>query len=174
MTEDLASAPSRESFLERYGGVVEHAPWVAEEVWAQYPEAAQAGDFQDLCEAFGRVIRAAPEGKRLELLRAHPDLACGLAAPAHLTDASLAEQKGAGLDQCSPDEFLEFQSLNLEYKAQFGFPFIIAVKGLDRQEILDRFRQRIERSKAQEFTTAIENVIRIVGFRLASIVGVHG
>ncbi|MDX1554952.1 MAG: 2-oxo-4-hydroxy-4-carboxy-5-ureidoimidazoline decarboxylase [Xanthomonadales bacterium] len=174
MTEDHTGSDARKRFIERFGGVVEHAPWVAEEVWGQYPEVATADESQDLSEAFGRVIRAAPRERQLELLRAHPDLACGLAAPGSLTGDSLAEQQGAGLDQCSPDEFLEFQSLNLEYKATFGFPFIIAVKGLDRKEILNRFRDRIERSPGEEFSTAIENVIRIVGFRIAQKLEQHG
>ena len=171
MSDDTASLTARQHFIDRFGEVAEFAPWVAEGVWERYPVIARSGNARDLTEAFGRVIRAAPEARRLELLRAHPDLACGIAARDALTSASRAEQRGAGLDQCSPQEFLEFQSLNLEYKAKFGFPFILAVKGLDRREILERFRDRVERSRAEEFTAAVENVIRIVGFRIEAITG---
>ena len=99
----------------------------------------------------------------MELLRAHPVLACGMVGNDELTRMSREEQAGAGLDKCSPDEFIEFQSLNLDYKSKFGFPFIIAVQGMSRHEILDRFRDRVERSEDQEFATAVENVIRIIG-----------
>lgn len=169
MNEELAHSEARRRFLDRFGNVVEHSPWVAQAVWERYPTIARVEDPQDLVEVFGRVIRGAPREQRMELLRAHPDLACGVVASSQLTDVSRDEQKSAGLDQCSPQEFIEFQSLNLEYKARFGFPFILAVTGLDRKEILSRFRNRIERSPEEEFTAAIENVVRIVGFRISDI-----
>lgn len=165
---------TREHFLARFGEVVEHAPWVAEAVWGQHPAVARAEERVPLIDAFGRVIRLAPKAQKLELLSAHPDLACGVVASSELTQASREEQRGAGLDECTPQEFLEFQSLNLEYKQKFGFPFILAVKGLERKEILEHFRNRIERSEEDEFATAIENVLRIIGFRIAEVIRNHG
>ena len=119
-------------------------------------------------------MRSAPREQCLELLCAHPDLACGVRERALLGADSQSEQASAGLDACTPEEFIEFQSLNLAYREQFGFPFIIAVSGMDRHEILKRFRDRIERSQEEEFKTAVENVIRIIGFRLEKIVNNHG
>jgi 2-oxo-4-hydroxy-4-carboxy-5-ureidoimidazoline decarboxylase len=171
---DQGSIPgSREQFLERFGDVVENSPWVASAVWERYPSAAKGRSFDDLQDAFSKVIRTAPHEQRLDLLCAHPDLACGVVASRELTDASRAEQESAGLDRCSPQEFIELQSLNLEYKAQFGFPFIIAVKGMHRREILERFRNRVERSQEEELMTAIENVIRIVGYRIQDVLRGH-
>jgi OHCU decarboxylase len=172
MIEKSANPTDHERFLERFGDVVEHSPWVADTVWQRYPAAAKAECQDDLLDAFAKVIRTAPHEKRLQLLRAHPDLACGVVSTRELTKASREEQEGVGLDKCSPQEFIEFQSLNLEYKSQFGFPFIIAVKGMNRNEILERFRSRIERTPDEEFMTAIENVIRIVGHRIADVI--HG
>lgn len=174
MNEGRSQSSERERFLARFSEVAEHAPWVAEAVWERYPAAARAEEYEGLMDAFGKVIRTAPHEKRLELLRAHPDLACGVVSSRDLTDASRTEQAGAGLDQCSPEEFIEFQSLNVEYKSQFGFPFIIAVKGMNRRQILERFRDRIERPPEEEFATAIENVTRIIGFRIADILGTNG
>jgi OHCU decarboxylase len=91
-----------------------------------------------------------------------------------MTEASRNEQHDVGLDRCSPEEFIEFQSLNVAYRAEFGFPFIIAVKGMSRKDILERFRSRIERDPDEEFVTAVENVIRIAGFRIADALGRHG
>jgi len=172
MTENGADLTGHQRFMERFGGVIEHSPWVAETVWQRYPAAARAECRDDLLDAFAKVIRTAPHDKRLQLLRAHPDLACGVVSSRELTQASRGEQEGAGLDKCTPQEFIEFQSLNLEYKSQFGFPFILAVKGLNRKEILERFRSRIERTPDEEFVTAIENVIRIAGYRIADVI--HG
>lgn len=174
MAEESGKSGARERFLARFGAVVENTPWVAEEVWQRYPAAAKSEEFEALFDSFGRVIRTAPYEKRLALLQAHPDLACGVVGSRALSESSAREQRGAGLDQCSPQEFLEFQSLNLEYKATFGFPFIMAVRDTHRKEILERFRHRIERSQEEEFLTAVENVVRIVGFRIADILDHHG
>lgn len=169
MSEGHNQDGTRERFLARFGGVVEHSPWVAEAVWAHYPAAARSQAYEALIDSFGRVIRSAPREQRMELLRAHPDLACGVVSSHEFSESSRSEQEAAGLDKCTPEEFIEFQSLNLEYKAKFGFPFIIAVRGMTRKEILERFRDRIERSAEDEFATAVENVIRIIGFRIADV-----
>lgn len=169
MTNERSQADARARFLERFSGVVDHSSWVAEAVWERYPASARDEQYEALTDAFGRVIRSAPREQRLELLRAHPDLALGVVASHELSESSRSEQEGAGLDKCTPQEFIEFQSLNLEYREKFGFPFIIAVKGMTKKEILERFRNRIERSEADEFATAVENVIRIAGFRIADV-----
>ncbi len=167
MNSEEQSNLSREQFLEQFGSVVEHSPWVAEAVWDYHPREAQSRDFESLVDAFGRVIRTSSHEKQLELLGAHPDLACGMVASGELSRESKEEQEGAGLNRCSPQEFIEFQTLNIEYRKEFGFPFIIAVRGMNRREILKSFQRRIERTKEQEFVTAIENVIRIIGYRIA-------
>lgn len=169
MSEQTTHPSDRLRFLRRFGAVVEHSPWVAEAVWERYPAAAREEEYEALTDAFGRAIRLSPGEQRLELLRAHPDLACGIVASHELSESSRSEQEGAGLDRCTPQEFIEFQSLNLEYRRKFGFPFILAVTGMTKKEILERFRDRIERSKADEFATAVENVIRIVGLRIADV-----
>jgi OHCU decarboxylase len=102
---------------------------------------------------------------QLALIRAHPDLGNRLA----MSRESASEQKGAGLDACSPEEFAEFQKLNADYKAKFGFPFIIAVRGLDRSAILAAFRTRLSNNADAEFATALEQIHRIAGFRIADI-----
>ena len=173
MSEDQTQIEPQEHFLQRFGSVVEHSPWVAEAVWERYPAVARSNDFESLVDAFGRVIRTAPHEQRLELLGAHPDLACGVVASSKLSEESRGEQENAGLDQCTPEEFIEFQSLNIAYRAEFGFPFIVAVGGMSRREILVGFRRRIERTRDQEFATAIENVIRIVGNRISRVLSGH-
>lgn len=160
--------------MRRFGEVAEDSPWVAKAVWEADQEAALSDDLVLLSDAFGRAVRSAPRERQLDLLRAHPVLACGVRERASMGADSQAEQAGAGLDQCSPEEFIEFQSLNHAYREQFGFPFIIAVSGMDRHAILERFRNRIERSEEDEFKTALENVIRIIGFRLERIVNANG
>jgi 2-oxo-4-hydroxy-4-carboxy-5-ureidoimidazoline decarboxylase len=103
---------------------------------------------------------------KLTLIRAHP----GLASRARMADASVREQSGAGLDQCTPAEFEAFQRLNGAYNARFGFPFIIAVKGLSRGDILAAFERRLAGDPDAEFAEAIAQIHRIAAFRLAELI----
>jgi 2-oxo-4-hydroxy-4-carboxy-5-ureidoimidazoline decarboxylase len=112
------------------------------------------------------VVTAAPRDRQLELLRAHPDLAGRLAVAGALTPHSTSEQAGAGLDKCTAEEFARFTRLNDAYKAKFGFPFIMAVKGCARGEILAAFERRLNQDAASEFRTALDEVNRIALFRL--------
>lgn len=151
------------AFLAAYGGIFEHSPWVAERAWDAGTTGGSAGE---LHAEFAKQVLQADRQEQLALLRAHPDLACAVAAGDELTAESRSEQGGAGLDQCSPAEFEEFSLLNRTYMNSFGFPFIIAVRGLDRGQILEEFRSRIGNSIEEEFSEALQQVIRIGRFRL--------
>ena len=159
------------SFLARYGGIFEHSPWIAAQVWDL---GLHSGGLQELHVALADVIRNADHKQQLALLRAHPQLASAIASGEQLTTESRGEQRGAGLDQCSEVEFEEFRHLNSTYSDKFGFPFIIAVKGLSREQILEFFRARLANSPEQEFTEALEQVIRIGKFRLQESVDKTG
>jgi OHCU decarboxylase len=156
----------REGFLARYGGVYEHSPWIAGTVW---DAGAVPDDVATLAGAMAARVEEAVLAVQLALLRAHPDLAGKLAVRDELTPESISEQAGAGLDRCSPDEFAEFQRLNDAYKARFGFPFILAVKGHDRAAILDAFRRRVGHDRATEFRQALDQVHRIARNRLQAL-----
>jgi OHCU decarboxylase len=151
----------KQEFLKKYGGIYEHSPWIAEAAFA-----AGADTAEKIHAAMKAAVTNASREKKLALICAHPDLAC---AERNLTAESTSEQQGAGLKQCSPEEFAEFQKLNIEYKKKFGFPFIIAVKGLNRQDILQAFRSRIHNDAAAEFDTALEQIHKIARFRLMAL-----
>lgn len=154
---------SEDRFVAQYGEVFEHSPWVARAAFRQLGEKpATAGELE---QVFREVIEQAEEDQQLALLRAHPELAC--AERDALTAASRDEQAGCGLDRCSPAEFAEFQQLNAAYRARFGFPFIVAVAGLTRAEILEQFRARLENEPGEERREALAQVCRIGALRLA-------
>jgi 2-oxo-4-hydroxy-4-carboxy-5-ureidoimidazoline decarboxylase len=158
------SALSHAEFLARFGPVYEASPWVAEGVWP----AVEAGGLDDpaaLAAAMRAEADAAPDAMKLALIRAHPELA----SRTRMAEASVKEQSGAGLDQCSAAEFEAFQRLNAAYNARFGFPFIVAVKGLTRADILAAFEARLANDPATEFATAIDQIHRIAAFRLADL-----
>jgi OHCU decarboxylase len=151
---------NKADFIIKYGGVYEHSPWIAEAAFD-----AGANTLEEIHTAMKDAVAAAPYEKKLELIRAHPDLACTQG----LTASSTSEQAGAGLNVCSPEELKEFSRLNFEYKQKFGFPFVIAVRGLHRDTILKQFRLRILNDPAAEFETALAQIHKIAGFRLAAL-----
>lgn len=158
------SALSHDAFVARFGAVYEASPWIAEAVW---PAVAQ-GELDDrdaLAGAMRAAVDAAPHTQRLALIRAHPQLAVA----SSMAPASVNEQRGAGLDRCSPGELAAFQRLNAAYVERFGHPFIIAVKGLSRSDILAAFETRLDNDADAEFATAIAQIHRIAGFRLADL-----
>ncbi len=156
---------SRAAFVARFSDVYEHSPWAAEQVYDTGLD-ADASTVEGLAAALARAVDAADHQRKMALLKAHPELAGKLAVRGELTEASSREQAGAGLDQCSPEEFEAFQSLNAAYTERFGHPFIIAVAGLDRAAILNAFRQRVENTPEAEFGTALAQVHRIARIRL--------
>lgn len=164
----VPSRLSREEFLAVFGGVYEHSPWIAERV---YDAGLTTGhDHLDgLHAAMAAVVDGAGPECKLALLRAHPDLAGRLAIQGALTADSTAEQASADLDQCTPEEFARFRRLNEAYRAKFGFPFILAVKGRRRAEILEAFEHRLQNDPAQEFATALAEVHKIARLRLHAL-----
>ena len=98
-------------------------------------------------------------------MNSHPELAI----EKKLTNDSKLEQTSANLNECSEEEFEEFKKLNVEYKTKFGFPFIIAVKGKNKNEILVNFRERIQNDLNKEFLEAKNQVKKIASFRLKDI-----
>ncbi|HEX4572118.1 MAG TPA: 2-oxo-4-hydroxy-4-carboxy-5-ureidoimidazoline decarboxylase [Dongiaceae bacterium] len=167
----LQQAPrgmSRVAFLAAYGPVYEHSPWIAEAVFDTGLTEAQ-DTAEGLQAAMAEAVEAAPPDRQLALLRAHPDLAGRLAMRGELTTQSATEQAGAGLGDCSPAEFQRFTALNEAYKAKFGFPFIMAVKGRSRAEILAAFERRIGHDEAAEFRTALHEVHKIALLRLRTL-----
>ena len=156
----------REHFITHFGGVYEHSQWVAEQAYDHSEH--ELSDIDSTRKALRAEVDASGHEKQLALLRAHPDLAGKAALQGELTHASTSEQAGAGLDQCSAEEFSRFQRFNEAYVSRFQFPFIMAVKGANRHLILDAFEKRLTNSREVEFKTALEEVHKIAGFRLAA------
>ena len=171
MTHVLDPRPSslgRNPFIARFGGIYEHSPWVAEAVAAE--GIGLADDSADtLARRMAAIGAAAGHDGQLAMLRAQPELAGKLAIGGGLTADSATEQASARLDQCTPEEFARFQDLNHAYTARFGFPFIVAVRGLQRADILAAFERRIGNGTAEEFREALDQVHKIARLRLGAM-----
>ena len=159
-------ALSRDAFIAVLGGIFEHSPWVAERAWDKRP----FSDTDSLHAAMRDAVEVADASLQLALINAHPELAGKAAIRGELTTESTREQSGAGLDQCTADEFAELHSLNRTYRDKFGFPFILAVRGYDRAGIIDQMRRRVNNDREIETRESLAQIYRIARFRLEDLI----
>lgn len=152
----------RAAFVAALGGIFEHSPWIAEAAWAARPFA----DVTALHAAMVAAMRDAPFTRALALLRAHPELAGRAMVDKTLTSDSTSEQTRSGLTHCTPEEFARLTGLNADYNRKFGWPFILAVKFLDRPTIIHAFAERLELCAADEFDNCLANIEKITRWRL--------
>lgn len=166
MTEPLTlsqvNALTREEFIAQFGDIAEYSSWVAEGAVDVRPFLSH----DSLVDAFQLSVLTAPQSRQDALILAHPDLAGRAAKAGDLAEESRREQKGAGLDRLTEEEFKRFHQLNDLYRARFGFPFIFAVSGATKFQILESFETRVGGTKFEERLTALAQVLRIIRFRL--------
>lgn len=161
----------KDSFVNHLKDIYEHSKWVAAALYEQrdalktHPEGLQFS----VAQVMQDIVEQADHGTQLALLRAHPDLAGKAALAGELTDASSNEQAGAGLNHLSPSELEHFLSLNTGYRDKFGFPFIMAVRGATKDQIIERFETRLPNAPEKEFRHALNEVHKIAGFRLQDL-----
>ena len=159
---DKVNKMNKSNFISIFGNIFEKTEWIAEKCYETKPY----NNLDELVSKMMKVFENIEKERHLEILNSHPDLA----VEKKLTKDSKNEQKNASLNQCTDEEFLEFKKLNEEYKKKFGFPFIIAVKGKNKKEILINFRKRIENKTESEFEEAKEQVKQIANSRLNKII----
>ena len=162
MINKINKLPESE-FIKVFANIFENARWIAEELYKQKP----FKDFNELSSKMMNIFEISSKEKKIKILNDHPDLG-NKTKISSLTQDSLKEQKTAGLDQCTKEEFNEFKKLNDAYK-KFGFPFILAVKNKSKIEILSNFRKRINSEPQIEFEEAVKQVKKIASLRLKNL-----
>jgi OHCU decarboxylase len=155
----------RAAFVERFGPLFEHSPWIAEAAWRDRP----FGDREELYEALVAAMYAAPRERKLALIGAHPDLAGRAAIEGTLTDSSKREQAAAGLDRLTPDEYEAFTRLNAAYRERFGFPFVVCAREHTKESILRVASERLDNSEDEEIRVALEEIAKIARLRLEEV-----
>jgi OHCU decarboxylase len=152
----------RAAFVERFGPLFEHSPWVAEAAWRDRPFSGR----EELYEALVAAMYAAPRERRLALIRAHPDLAGKAAVEGSLTQSSKHEQASAGLNRLTPDEYEAFTRTNTAYRERFGFPFVVCAREHTKESILRVASERLRNSEDEEIRVALEEIAKIARLRL--------
>jgi len=162
------SSIGKDEFINTFGGIYEHSPWVATQAWEAGLNRSH-DSLDSLAALLAGIVDSASTKYQLALINAHPDLAGKAAQAGELTEESSSEQSGAGIDQCNAEEFAQFQHFNQAYREKFDFPFIMAVKGANRQQILQSFEQRLPNDYQTEFQQALKQIHRIARFRLTDM-----
>ena len=159
--EKVLNTINKNQFISLFGSVFEKSEWIAAEAFKKKP----FKNSQDLINKMIKIYESCSIDQIIVIFNLHPKLAI----EKQLTSFSTKEQTGAELDKCSKDELAEFNRLNFDYEKKFKFPFIIAVKGKNKNEILENFRNRINNDYEKEFQEAKSQVTKIALFRLNEI-----
>lgn len=158
---------THEAFVALFGSIYEHSSWVAERTWHTGIKEHHSV-IETLGTAMAKTLDEATDEEKLQLIRAHPDLAGKAAMQGELTNDSTEEQSSAGLDQCTAEELVRFQTMNDEYKEKFDMPFIMAVRGSNRHQILAGFEERLPNECDVELKRALQEINRIALLRLTT------
>ncbi|WP_460526610.1 2-oxo-4-hydroxy-4-carboxy-5-ureidoimidazoline decarboxylase [Chitinimonas naiadis] len=156
------SSLTQADFVAALDGIYEHSPWVAEKAWRHRP----FDDVAALLDALQNAMWQAEKVAQWQLIKAHPELAGKAALAGELTAASTAEQAGAGLNACTPEEYASIQRLNADFGQRFGMPFIVAVRGLSRADIIAAMQQRLDYTPEQAFEESLRQIGLIAAHRL--------
>jgi OHCU decarboxylase len=162
---DSINKLGRAEFVERFGPLFEHSPWVAEEAWSDRP----FSDADELFDALRSAMYTAPRERQIALIRAHPDLAGRAAIEGTLTESSAGEQASAGLDRLTRDEYEAFTRTNAAYRERFGFPFVVCVREHTKESILRVAAERLEHTHDEEVRVALEEIAKIARLRLQEL-----
>ncbi|HWK23002.1 MAG TPA: 2-oxo-4-hydroxy-4-carboxy-5-ureidoimidazoline decarboxylase [Ureibacillus sp.] len=153
---------SHDQFIQTFGGIFEHSPWIAEKALSKKPFKT----VNDAFEVMKEIVEEASYNQQLALIKEHPELGKRI----KMSKASVREQSGAGLDNLSPEEFEVFSTLNQSYMEKFNFPFIIAVAGKDKSDILVAMKERLNNTREVEFETALDEIYKIAKIRFNAII----
>ncbi|MEM6611110.1 MAG: 2-oxo-4-hydroxy-4-carboxy-5-ureidoimidazoline decarboxylase [Cyanobacteria bacterium P01_C01_bin.72] len=153
---------SQGDFTAALGEIWEETPKIAQQAWHHKPFA----NIEGLDRAMVAIVNGMSNEEQLALIKAHPDLG----SKAKMAEASVQEQAGVGLDRLSESEYQRFQTLNQAYKDKFGFPFIVAVKYLTKESILQEFETRLKNNQEEEKQQALDEISKIARLRLESLV----
>ena len=102
MINKINKLPQSE-FVKVFANIFENAGWIAEELYKKKP----FKDFDELSSKIMNIFEMSSKEKKLKILNDHPNLG-DKAKISLLTPESLKEQTNAGLDQCTKEEFDEF------------------------------------------------------------------
>ena len=157
----------QEKFIKHYGSLYENSPHIALAIYESHRlDTLSPLEILSLMKDY--VTKMDHESK-MKLILEHPELGIKKGQQNNLTAHSKKEQNRAGLDSLSGSDFNLLSSLNKEYMNKFKFPFIIAVSGLNKEEVFRNIQVRLQNTVEKEFNTALEEIHKIAEIRLKNL-----
>ncbi|MGE7761289.1 factor-independent urate hydroxylase [Peribacillus sp. NPDC097895] len=166
ITLTTLNAQSEKNFTKFLGDIFEHSAWIAEKAAPYRPFSSIIILHQCMVD----IVSHSSKEEKLTLIRTHPSLGDKV----EMSEDSIKEQQGAGLKDLTADEYENFVSLNRQYMNKFGFPFILAVRGKDKNDIYQSMKTRIHHTETAEFENALSEIYQIALFRLKDKIKTEG
>lgn len=159
---DTLNKVDKTEFIELLSAIYEETPAVAVRVWPSRPFQS----LSDLHQKMANIVNQMTLAEQLTLIRAHPELGANV----EMADASVREQAGAGLDQISEAEYAQLKALNEAYRRKFEFPFVMAVRGYGKAEIVAAIEARLDNAVAEERARSLQEINQIAKLRLETLI----
>ena len=154
-------------FLNIFKNIFEHSDFITKLVQKKRPFKNKS----EIINHFMNIFDSLDQDTKVHIIRSHPDLGDKLKIKEGLTSFSQEEQSRAGLAECTNEEFNEFNRLNNEFKSKFNIPFIYAVRGKAKKDILDEFTSRLKSDNIeQELDKSLIQVKKIATLRINEII----
>lgn len=153
---------STDNYDQALTGIIQNTNWPIQGSAAHRPFKG----FIDMYFSIINVIEQSGKEKQLELIKAHPVLACKNKREDNIAASSQGEQSGAGLNECTVAESDKLEALNKAYSEKFGYAFLLAVKNATKQQIFSSLESRLNNSQEEEFQIALQQEYKIILFRL--------
>ena len=154
----------QEKFIRHYGSLYENSPHIALAIYEHHRlDTLSPLEILSLMKDY---VTKMDHQSKMKLILEHPELGIKKGQQNNLTAHSKKEQTRAGLDNLSESEYNLLSMLNKDYMNKFKFPFIIAVSGLNKEEVFGNIQVRLKNSIKTEFNRAIDEIHKIAEIRL--------
>tara|TARA_B100000963_G_scaffold94896_1_gene81715 strand:- start:110 stop:586 length:477 start_codon:yes stop_codon:yes gene_type:complete len=154
----------QEKFIKHYGSLYENSPHIALAIYETHRlDTLSPLEILSLMKDY---VNKMDHETKMNLILEHPELGIKKGQQKNLTAYSKKEQSRAGLDSLSGSEYNLLSRLNKDYMNKFKFPFIIAVSGLNKEEVFGNIQVRLQNTIETEFNTALEEIHKIAEIRL--------
>ena len=167
MNIDVINSLSNEIFIETFKNIFEKSIFITEDTEKLRPYKNK----NHMIDIFLSIFDSLKLETKIQIINNHPDLGDKLKINQGLTKLSKEEQTLAGLSTCTVEEFKLFNELNSAFKLKFNIPFIYAVRGKNKNDIIKEFNSRLDNSNINlEIDNSIEQVKRIALLRLEEFI----
>jgi 2-oxo-4-hydroxy-4-carboxy-5-ureidoimidazoline decarboxylase len=170
LTLEQVNQMTEDEFVQSLAKTFESGAWILQRTYQQHRPFATVVELHDKMIL---VLNSATREEKIAFLGHHPEIRGAVVTP-DISDHSKNEAASVGLDALSQDEFNELERLNTEYRAKFGFPFMLSLRRHTKDMIFSRYNRRMLNEVDSELQTAIDEITLITRLRILNMVSGPG